>query len=89
MLHFGNAPIGCGSPRWISNHDQSLRVEYGAPRVLWPIRMYARRAYSTLQGAANSLILVRYTSLPTKKYARSSRYRYSLSKKADLRRRSK
>ena len=48
--------IGCNSPRRISNHDYSLRVEYGARRFCSHIRMYAGRAYSTLRGAANFLV---------------------------------
>ncbi|VFM95049.1 MAG: hypothetical protein BECKG1743F_GA0114225_100232 [Candidatus Kentron sp. G] len=34
--------------------------------------MYTRRAYSTLQGTANFLACVRYTSPPTKRYAHLS-----------------
>ncbi|VFN02354.1 MAG: hypothetical protein BECKG1743E_GA0114224_104975, partial [Candidatus Kentron sp. G] len=47
--------IGCGSLRWVSNNDYCLRVEYGARESCSLSECTARRAYSTLQGAANFL----------------------------------
>ncbi|VFN03747.1 MAG: hypothetical protein BECKG1743F_GA0114225_108443, partial [Candidatus Kentron sp. G] len=60
--------IGCDPPRWVSNNDKSLRVEYGA-RGFCSLSECTRGAPIPPFYEANSLACVRYTSPPIKRYA--------------------